>query len=113
MNEIWKPIKGYDGLYEVSNNGRVRSLDRFDSLGRLHKGKRLKPSRTVHGYLFVSLNKMGETKQRYIHDIVAETFIGERPLGLQINHKMEEQNMRLDEYGSLCREWECSVNGNT
>ena len=47
--EIWKPIEGYEGLYEVSNTGRVRSLDRYVKSGyeayRLHKGKVLSPAK--------------------------------------------------------------------
>ena len=45
MNEeIWKPIEGYEGLYEVSNTGRVRSLDRYDSRNHFRRGRILKLS---------------------------------------------------------------------
>ena len=59
--EEWRPIKDYEGLYEVSNMGRVRSLDRIiiDSKGRKHpfEGKIMKLQSDRYGYLYVSLNK--------------------------------------------------------
>ena len=46
MEEIWKDISGFEGLYQISNFGRVRSLDRIDSMGRLHLGQILKTCMT-------------------------------------------------------------------
>ena len=73
--EIWKDINGYEGLYQVSNKGRVRSLDKYDSMGRLHKGdiKAIIKNRT--GYLCTDLYKNGERKNVTVHRLVAETFI--------------------------------------
>lgn len=72
MEEIWKDIEGYEGLYQVSNLGRVKSLG-FD---RWHKGKILKPSfDSKRNYLFVGLHKNGKTTQRNIHRLVAKAFI--------------------------------------
>ena len=72
MEEIWKDIEGYEGYYQVSNLGRVKSLG-FD---KWHKGKVLKQSFDGKGnYLFVGLHKNGKTKQRNVHRLVAETFI--------------------------------------
>ena len=69
--EIWKPIKDYEGLYEVSNLGRVKSLN-YKGTG---KGKILKNIECSNGYLTVSLTKNGKQKVFYIHRLVAVTFI--------------------------------------
>lgn len=87
MIEEWKPVVGYEGLYEVSSLGRVRSLDRF--YYRLHKGKVLSPTKDRYGYLTVTLNCNGKSKTIKIHRLVAQAFI-ENPDNLpQVNHKDE------------------------
>lgn len=96
MEEIWRPIVGYEGLYEVSSYGRVRSLDRclVNSLGKVvHiKGKILKGGDNGLGYKFVYLKKDGINNNRYVHRLVAETFIP-RPEGLyEVNHKDEDKS---------------------
>lgn len=92
MNEIWKPITGYEGLYEVSNLGRVRSLDRRDSLGRMRFGKVLKQNDDGNGYPFIALHNNGKTKQMHIHRIVANAFLGEMPNGYTVNHIDENKH---------------------
>lgn len=76
--EEWRPIKDYEGLYEVSNMGRVRSLDGeiITSNGKkIHlKGKILKLQLNNSGYLFVGLNKHNK-KHFYVHFLVAKSFI--------------------------------------
>ena len=93
-NEIWKPVVGYEGLYEVSNTGNVKSLG-----NKVWKNARiLKPQvRGKSGYLFVRLSKDGQAKGINIHRLVAETFIP-NPLNLPIvNHKDENiANCRAD-----------------
>lgn len=91
--EIWKPIKGYDGLYEVSNMGRVRSLDRKSlvknsekKIARNIKGKVLKSVDNGHGYKLVNLAKNSKTKKFYIHRLVAETFLPNSETKLQVDH---------------------------
>ena len=69
--EVWKPIKGYEGLYEISNLGRVKSLN-YKGSG---KGKILKNIEHSNGYLIVGLAKNGKRKQFYVHKLVAEAFI--------------------------------------
>ena len=87
MSEEWRPVVGYEGLYEVSSYGRVRSLDRF--YYRLHKGKVLSPTKDRYGYLTVTLNCNGKSKTIKIHRLVAQAFI-ENPDNLpQVNHKDE------------------------
>ena len=91
MPEVWKPVPGYEGLYEVSDQGRVRSLER-KCLGRdgryeVHHGKVLKPQKMKRGYFEVSLSSAGVKTHRTIHSLVAEVFIGPRPEGHDVAHK--------------------------
>lgn len=69
--EVWKPIKDYEGLYEISNLGRVKSLN----YGGTGKGKVLKNIERSNGYLGVRLTKNGKTKAFKVHRLVAEAFI--------------------------------------
>lgn len=73
--EIWKPIKGYEGLYEVSSWGKAKSLDKKMSNGRLLKGKILNSYYDENGYLSVTLNKNNKRKIRYLCRIVGENFL--------------------------------------
>lgn len=78
FNEVWKPVKGYEGLYEVSNLGNVRSVDRHVMNGNrccLLKGKPRKPYFISTGYLMADLFKNGQGKKYLIHRLVAEAFI--------------------------------------
>lgn len=98
MKEIWKPIEGYEGLYEVSNFGRVRSLDHFETNGVcviLYKGKNIVGSVSKHGYHVVSLCKHGVQKSFKTHRIVAKTFIPNPKNYPCVNHK--DQN-RLNNF---------------
>ena len=75
MTEVWKDIVGYEGLYQVSNQGNVRSLDRVSEhnfSGKITlKGTEKKPSFDGK-YLFVVLSKEGKRKQITVHRLVAE-----------------------------------------
>ncbi|VEV88292.1 HNH homing endonuclease [Staphylococcus phage HMGUsa2] len=97
--EIWKDIRGYEGLYQVSNFGRVRSLDRVikDKGGdRKQKGRELK-GRNTKWSLSVSLCSKGKCKSFSIHYLVALMFIGERPKGALICHNDGDyKNNRAD-----------------
>lgn len=80
--EIWKDIIGYEGLYQVSNLGRVKSLSNNFS----RKEKILKNHKNSGGYLRVVLNKNRKAKRYYIHRLVSEYFI-DNPNNLpQIDH---------------------------
>lgn len=74
MIETWKEIKGYEGYYEVSDEGRVRSLDRIATDGRRLKGKILEGSIDSYGYKVVGLSKGGKATQHKIHQLVLGAF---------------------------------------
>jgi hypothetical protein len=91
MMEIWKPVVGFEGVYEVSDQGRVRSLTRTisDTIGRTYKieGKVLVGSAGANRYiLYVLYNGPGNKSARYAHDLVARAFIGEKPRGAVTRH---------------------------
>ena len=78
MEEIWKDIEGYEGIYQVSNLGRVRTLDKekIDSMGRKRcfKGRILKSYLNKYGYLTVTLYKNNKPKTWLIHRLVYSVF---------------------------------------
>ena len=84
MKELWKPVVGFEGMYEVSDLGRVRGVDR--RIGhprggsRLWCGRVLKQTVMSNGYLEVSLCKNGSRVVRTVHSIVCEAFHGPSPL---------------------------------
>lgn len=82
IKEVWKPVLGYEGLYEVSNFGRVRSLN-FNHTG---KPKTLSPKKEKNGYLRLCLFKHGKRKYLNIHRLVYEAFNDQIPEGMQVNH---------------------------
>ena len=84
--EIWKDIKDYEGLYQVSNLGRVRSLPKVDRLGRVHNGKIKAQVNNGSGYLIVNLKHNGKQKMKTVHRLVAETFISNDDNLPEINH---------------------------
>lgn len=92
MTEVWKAIPGYEGLYEASTAGRVRSLDKPAVLGlargqgRSRKGRVLLGGVLRGGYLGVSLSRDGIIATRGIHQLVLETFVGHRPEGCVTRH---------------------------
>ena len=80
--EIWKDIKGFEGLYQVSNLGRVKSLKRSYRV----KEKILKPQMLNNGYYQIGLCKNSIRKFYLVHRLVYEAFNGQMPEGLQVNH---------------------------
>ena len=93
--EIWKDIEGYEGLYQVSNLGRVKSLDRVvegkSSSTRLHRGKILSPGIGSTGYYMVVLYKDGGGCSYTVHRLVSNTFIPNPHNHPYINHKDENK----------------------
>lgn len=88
MEEIWKDIEGYEGLYQVSNLGRVKSLN----YAKQGKEKILKDRISATGYKRVNLSKSGERKTYYVHRLVAETFIPNPNGYSEVNHKDENKS---------------------
>lgn len=93
---IWKPIVGFEELYEVSTSGEVRSVDREFSYynprlcrytPRHIKSKPMKTYDSIGGYKFISLRKDGKYYQRYVHRLVAQTFIDNPENKPEVNHK--------------------------
>lgn len=101
MTEVWKPVVGYEGLYEVSDQGRVRSLDRTvtnkDGRSERHNGKILRSQKLHNGYRELYLSRNGRRKHRTIHSLVAEAFLGTRPKGHDVMHiDGDRENNALD-----------------
>lgn len=89
MKEEWKDIPGYGGLYQASTQGIIRSLDRYIIRGNyqvFRKGKILKQTRDIKGYLRLSLYKNNKMKTFKVHRAIAITFISNPYNYTQINH---------------------------
>ena len=90
LYERWLPVVGYEGLYEVSNRGRVRSLHRIVKHCRDKGEKRIKGRMMAliknQGYRTVKLHKDGEGKHFKVHRLVAAAFIGPCPEGQEVLH---------------------------
>lgn len=95
IKEEWRPVVGYEGLYEVSNLGRVKSLDRVvtgKNGGQYpFKGKILKQRNDKDGYLTVYLCGNGKDKLKKVHRLVGETFLPNTDNLPVINHKDENK----------------------
>lgn len=90
--EIWRPIEGFGGAYEVSNIGRVRNIN----------GKIRIPQEARGGYLRVSLSFKGKTYQRCVHRLVADAFMSNPNNLPQINHKDENKKNNVVENLEWC-----------
>ena len=100
MEEIWKDIEGYEGLYEVSSYGRVRNLV---------SGKFIKPSQKNDGYCRVCLYKNGGGKCINIHRLVAQAFIPNPDNLPEINHLDEDKtNNRVDNLEFCNHKYNCN-----
>lgn len=86
MNEIWKDVKDYEELYQVSNLGRVK---------RVTSGRILKGSKQTPGYLRVDLYKNGSKSKKLIHRLVAEAFIPNSENKSQVNHIDENKTNNM------------------
>jgi hypothetical protein len=88
--EVWKDIEEYEGIYQVSNLGRVKSLSRkvghFSGIPRVLKEKLLKPDIDKAGYLLIGLRKDGRQKKFLNHRLVAKAFIKNINAKLEVNH---------------------------
>lgn len=88
--ETWKPVVGYEGYYEVSSFGRVRSLPRMVKHGnggsRMFPGKIMRLVLVSTGYHAVSLYRHGISKRRLVHHLVLDAFSGPCPAGYECAH---------------------------
>lgn len=106
---VRKPIRGYEGMYEVDNLARVFSIERVKTVndnGRVYdkpiSAKQLRQGMHSKGYKVVTLTKDGVSKTHFVHRLVAEAFI-ENPNGLpMINHKDEDKTNNLPENLEWC-----------
>lgn len=111
--ELWKPIKDYEGLYEISNYGRVKSLERYTNskneagcILQKHNERILKNNITKSGYVMATLYKNGVPKSYFIHRLVAKAFIPNHNLLREVNHIDEnKQNNRVDNLEWCSREY--------
>lgn len=107
--EEWKDIKGYEGYYQISNLGRVRSLDRETTQKHysgvtshyFRKGNIKKIQVQKNGYEIIALNKNGKITRKLIHRLVAESFIDNPKDYSYVNHK--DNNLRNNQVDNL--EW--------
>lgn len=97
---VWRPVSGFEGQYDVSNMGIVRSRPRdIDSCGSTsnYQGTELTPRMTDDGDLFVTLNSNGHKRRSLIRILVLEAFIGPRPIKHIAHHKNRDRlDCRLD-----------------
>lgn len=111
MEEIWKDISGYNGIYQVSNLGRIRSYTRKviypSGMPHTYRGKIIEPERARTGYLRVSLSKNSVEKKYFVHRLVAGAFLDNPDNLPQVNHK--DENPGNNNVENL--EW-CSVSYN-
>lgn len=96
--EEWRPVVGFEGSFEVSNKGRVRSVDRIVHVREGHDGtpayarrvkgipRKLNINPHDGGYVYVSLNAAGRRRSAKVHHLVLEAFVGPRPEGLECCH---------------------------
>ena len=85
VEELWKPVPGYEGSYEVSNCGRVRGLNRWDAAGRRWKGRMRKCQTSWNGYPVIGLRD-GRLRLLKVHRVVLEAFVGPCPEGMEACH---------------------------
>lgn len=122
MSEDWLSVVGFEGVYEGSNLGRVRSLDRMVKRGSgsmAISGRVMSPSEAGKGYRKVALCSSERQVHRYVHEMVLEAFVSPRPLGQESAHgngKRDDnrlENLRWDTrsgnhadkraHGTLCQ----------
>lgn len=88
--EKWVPVLGYSGTLEVSDLGRIRSIDRtiVDTLGRVYtfKSVLLTQGKLKNGYLAVRLTLHSKSKTATVHSVVAAAFLGPRPDDQEVRH---------------------------
>lgn len=90
--EVWLPVVGYEGSYEVSNRGMVRSIDRINKRGRRVRGRTLIVRPLPSGRPRVSLSAGGRVVDAYVYHLVLAAFVGPRPEGSECLHWDDNPN---------------------
>lgn len=116
MTELWKDIEGYEGQYQVSNLGRVRSVDHVTpnefkgtTVEKLWKGRILKLRMHKCGYWIVGVRQNKRRKNYFVHCLVAHAFVPGYFEGAQVNHKDENKlNNRWDNLEWVTRIENCN-----
>lgn len=86
--ETWKDIKGYEGIYQISDKGRVKRIGSYRNQATSWKsGRLLKPTPKDRGYMIVGLSNNNKVKTAYVHRLVAEAFIPNPQDKPTVNHK--------------------------
>lgn len=90
VQEEWRPVVGFDGLYEASDQGRIKSVERVvlrsNGAPQTIRRRILRAQAERYGHLHVSLYRSGVRKMCKVHQLVAEAFIGQRPAGYDTRH---------------------------
>ena len=89
--EEWKDIPGYEGLYQVSNTGKIKGLPRVTVQNQILQERILIPGVINNGYLQITLHKNGEHKNFLVHRLVANAFIPNPKNLPEVNHKDEDK----------------------
>lgn len=105
FDEQWRPVKGFEGLYAVSNLGRVKSLN-YNHTG---VEKILKPQKNRGGYLYINLCRNGKVKAFKVHRLVAAAFLPNPNNLPQVNHKDEVKDNNCVSNLEFC---DCKYNNN-
>lgn len=88
--EQWLPVVGFEGFYEVSDLGRVRSVQRklvsMNGHSRGYSGRIRRLDKDRHGYPLIALSRAGKNRKFAVHNLVACAFIGPKPDGMEVRH---------------------------
>lgn len=109
ISEIWKPVVGYEGLYEVSDHGRLRGLQRMDRYGRIIRSRMMALTRNKKNkYVYAMLSANGVRSNRLLHRMVLDAFVGPCPEGMEACHNNGDHgdnrlpNLRWDAHMANC-----------
>ena len=86
-SEDWKPVLGFEGIYEVSDRGRIRSLPRVNAAGHRIQGRMMALQRDKWGKLWLHLSRDGKATTSFVHRVVLEAFVGPCPPGHVACHR--------------------------